>query len=76
MSLSTPIESVNDTRLVTLIGVAISVLESLALERDENPDKLLSDHLFLTNKYIHSIGGDAFVERMKSNYPMLEEAIK
>ena len=74
--LNTPIESVNDVRLVTLVGVAISVIESLALERDENPDKLFSDHLFLTNKYIHSIGGDAYIERMKSNYPMLAEALK
>ena len=76
MNLNSPIESVDGVRFVTLIGVAISVIESLALERDENPDKLFSDHLFLTNKYIHSIGVDVYIQKLASNYPMLAEAIK
>lgn len=74
--MNNPIESEYDLRLITLIGVAISAFESLSLARDIDADKLLSDHLYLTTKYIHEVGEQVFIEKLTRDYPLLKEAIK
>lgn len=71
----TPISSPYDVRLVTLIGVAINVIESLALATDTDPDKILANHLYLTNKYVHEMGEQAYIDDLTNNYPLLQEAI-
>lgn len=71
-----PIDSKYDVRLVTLIGVAISAFESLALETDTNTDKLLADHLYLVSRYIHEVGEEMFLDKLERHYPLLQEAIK
>lgn len=71
----TPISSPCDVRLVTLIGVAMNVIESLALATDTDPDKILAEHLYLTNKRVHEIGEDLYLEDLTSNYPLLQQAI-
>ena len=71
----TPISSAYDVRLVTLIGVAINVIESLALATDTDPDKILAEHLYLTNKQVHELGEQSYIDDLTDNYPMLCEAI-
>lgn len=72
----TPIESIYDVRLATLIGVAMSAIESLALAKNTNPEQILAETLFLTNKQVHESGEEAFLMKLTNNYPLLEEAIK
>ena len=72
----TPIESIHDARLVALIGVAINVCESLALEIDKEPNTVLAEHLFLADRYIQNLGTDIYINKLCSHYPLLEEAIK
>ena len=71
----TPISSPYDVRLVILIGVAINVIESLALATDTDPDKILAEHLYLTNKSVHETGEALYLDYLASNYPLLQEVI-
>lgn len=71
----TPITSPEDVRLVTLIGVAINVVESLAIESGNDPDFILSKELYLTNKRIHEMGTNCYLEKLTSHYPLLKDAI-
>ncbi len=72
----TPIESKHDVRLMTLIGVAINSIESLALATDVNPEQLLAEYLYISNKMIHEHGEEVYLERLSHNYPLLKEAIE
>lgn len=67
--------SVEDVRLVTLIGVVINTIESLAVESDEDPDLILSRALYVTNKRIHEMGTNCYLEKLTNHYPLLKEAI-
>lgn len=71
----TPIESRYDVRLLTLMGVAISSFETLALELDVDADKLLAESLYLTTKRIHEVGEEMYISKLESNYPLLAKAI-
>lgn len=70
-----PITSQDDTRLVTLIGLAMSVIESLAIEEDNDPDAILARELYLTNKQVHEVGTHCYLEKLTSHYPLLREAL-
>lgn len=70
-----PIASIDDVRLVTLIGVAINVIESLAIEEDNDPETILARELYLTNKYIHDMGTACYLHKLASHYPLLKAAI-
>lgn len=70
------IESKYDTRLVTLIGLAINVIETLAIAQDTNPEEILATHLYLTNKYLHEVGSDIYFNKLAAHYSLLEEALK
>ncbi len=72
----TPIESQFDVRLVTLIGVAINTLESLALATNVSPEQLLAEYLYISNKMVHEHGEEAYLEKLNHNYPLLKEAIE
>jgi hypothetical protein len=69
------VTSPEDIRLVTLIGIAISVIESLAIEKDVDPEFILSRELYLTNKRIHELGTDCYLEKLTDHYPLLKIAI-
>ncbi len=71
----TPIESPYDTRLTTLIAVAINVIESLALVTDTDADKILAECLYLSNKSIHELGEEKYLDKLLVNYPLLQKAI-
>lgn len=70
-----PIESKDDLRLATLIGLAINVIESLALEYDVNPEQLLAEYLYFTNKKVHEIGHEGYLNKLWQQYDILDEAI-
>ena len=71
----TPMESPYDVRLVTLIGLAINAVETLALEQDKNPDQLIAELLYITNKRLHETGEEDYLRKLFSFYPILSEAI-
>ncbi len=71
----TPIESPYDVRLVTLIGLAINAVETLALEQNKNPEQLVAELLYVTNKRLHEIGEEDYFKKLSSFYPILSEAI-
>lgn len=71
----TPIESREDLRLATLIGVAINAIESLALEYNTNPEQLLAEYLYITNKTVHEVGHESYLNKLWNNYQILDEAI-
>jgi len=70
-----PIVSRYDVRLITLIGVAINALEAAGLETDVNPEQLLSDYLYLVTRQVHEVGEEQYLDKLATNYPMLNEAI-
>ena len=70
-----PINSKYDIRLTTLLGLAINVIESLALETNTDPEQILAEHLYITTKRLHEIGEEIYMDKLTRNYPMLEEAI-
>ena len=72
----TPIESKFDVRLVTLIGVAINTIESLALCADTDPEQILAESLYLSNKRISEVGEESYLMKLSKQYPILEQAIK
>lgn len=72
----TPIESIHDVRLASLIGLAINVIETLAISKNQDPDTILAEHLYLAEKYINSLGTDVYIDKLVFQYPLLEEAIK
>ena len=71
----TPIESEYDTRLVTLVGVALETIQSLALRTNQDPDKILAESLYLANKRVNEIGEEVYLKTLQRNYPLLKEAI-
>lgn len=71
----TPINSPDDTRLVTLIAVAMNAIETLALEQNIDPDFILSEQLFLTYKHISEMGADCYLQKLVNHYPLLAQAI-
>ena len=72
----TPIESLNDVRMATLVGLAINLCESLALANNQEPDTVLAEHLYLAQKYVGNVGTDVYVSKLIGHYPLLEETIK
>ena len=72
----TPIESLHDVRLVTLIGVAINAIETLAILQDKDPETILAEHLYLTNSYVTNVGEQVYLQKLHGHYPLLKEAIK
>lgn len=71
----TPIESPYDTRFLTLVSVAMCVLEDMALNVDADPQLLLAEYLFVCNKQIAEKGTEGIANRLLQNYPILNEAI-
>lgn len=71
----TPVTSLEDIRLVTLIGVTINAIKSLAIATDEDPEFILSKELYLTNKCIQEMGTNCYLQKLVSHYPLLKEAI-
>lgn len=71
-----PITSIDDVRLVSLIGVAINAIEALALEEDCDPETILGRELYLTNKYIGNMGTASYLEKLAHHYPLLKAAIE
>jgi hypothetical protein len=71
-----PITSIDDVRLVTLIGVAINTIESLAVEQDDDPNAILARELYLTNKRVHDVGTACYLHKLTSHYPILKAAIE
>lgn len=71
-----PITSIDDVRLVTLIGVAINTIESLAIEEDNDPETILARELYLTNKQIGNKGTACYLHKLTSHYPLLKAAIE
>lgn len=72
----TPIESLHDVRLVTLVGVAINAIETLAILKDKDPETILAEYLYLTNSYVNNVGEEVYIQKLQGHYPLLEEAIK
>jgi uncharacterized membrane protein len=70
------ITSIDDVRLVTLIGVAINTIESLAIEEDSDPEAILARELYLTNKHINNVGTACYLHKLTSHYPILKAAIE
>ncbi|WP_319418866.1 hypothetical protein [Pleurocapsa sp. FMAR1] len=71
----TPIESPYDVRLVTLIGLAINAVETLALEQDRDPETIIAELLYVTNKRLHETGEKDYLRKLSSHYSILSEAI-
>ena len=70
-----PITSRYDVRLIILVGLAIDLIESLALEVDSCPQTILAEYLYLTTKRVHEVGEETYMTKLTTHYPMLEEAI-
>ncbi len=64
----TPITSLYDVRLATLFGVTISVIETLALELDTNPEQLLAEYLYLTNRKLHEVGEEVYINKLTDHF--------
>lgn len=71
----TPIVSKNDERLATLVGVAIDLIERLALKEDRNPDVILAESLYVSLQDIKDFGASQTMNKLCTSYPILEEAI-
>ena len=71
-----PISSLYDVRLVTLIGVATTIIEALSLQLDKDPNLILAETLYLVNKRLHESGEEVYLEKLVDHYPLLREAIK
>ena len=71
----TPIISRDDHRLVTLVGVAINVIEELAVITDCSPNEILSEYLYLTSKKQLEMSNTIYMNKLATHYPILDEAI-
>jgi hypothetical protein len=71
----TPICSEYDTRLVTLVGVVIDVINERAFESEQSPEQLLAESLYRVNKAVHAVGEEQYVDRLHTCFPLLKEAI-
>jgi hypothetical protein len=71
----TPICSEYDTRLVTLIGVAIDVIGERAFDTGRSPQELLAESLYRVNKAVHGVGEEQYIDRLNTCFPLLKEAI-
>ena len=71
----TPIESMNDIRLLTLIATTMDVIEDLAFANSEDPDYILARALYRANKSIHEYGESIVVNKLLSAYPLLNDTI-
>lgn len=69
------IQSKYDVRLVTLLGVAVSCLETLALELNVDPDLLLAETLYKTTKSLHEIGEETIFSKIEGHYPIIEDML-
>lgn len=72
----TPINSIDDVRFVTLIGVAMDAIEELALALGKDPEQILSENLYRANKKIHELGEEKYARKLITYYPILLEAIE
>ena len=70
-----PIESRYDVRLVTVLALAMDVIETLALETNCNPEQILSDYLYLITKRIYGTGEEGYLNKLINHYPMLDEVL-
>ncbi len=75
LSTFTPINSIDDVRLVTLIGVAINVIEDYGLQNDIDPETVLAKYLYIANRQVLSAGTNCYLEKLIDHYPLLNEAI-
>lgn len=71
----TPIESPYDVRFLTLVNVALESIEELALLQDKDPQLILAEALYISEKRIHERGGDCVATKLLSAYPILSDAI-
>lgn len=71
----TPIESRYDLRLVTLFGVVMEAIEDMSMIDNTNPEQLIAEYLFKVNKKVHSVGEEAFLNKLFTCYQILDEVI-
>lgn len=71
----TPIDSMEDLRLLTLIGVAMEAIEELALIQNIEPELLLAELLFKANKELLEQGTQPMSNKLLNCYPVLNQAI-
>ena len=71
----TPIESKDDVRLVTLVGVAINVIEELAILTDVSPNEILAEYLYFTTLKQLELGTTQYMTKLATHYPILYRAI-
>lgn len=70
-----PIESIYDCRLVTLLATLMSLVETLALELDSDPDTLIAEYLYYQTKKVYSQGEEDVLNKIQSSFPILVEAL-
>lgn len=70
-----PIKSVYDVRLLTILSITMDVIEQLTLLTDTNSDTILAEALYRSNKQIHEIGEQPIANKLMSSYPILTEAL-
>ncbi len=70
-----PIVSPYDTRLLTLAGVVINLAEELAVWNNQSPREGVAEALFLVSKRVHEHGEEDYMDRLCTDYPILQEAI-
>jgi hypothetical protein len=71
----TPIETEDDLRLVTLIGVVIDLIGEQALMLNHSPETLLAESLYRVNKNVNVMGTERYINQLCTCYPLLREAI-
>ena len=65
----TPIESLHDNRLATLLNLTMTVIESLALETNCNPEQILSDYPDLEEALPPALASEPIAVRGFSSKP-------
>jgi hypothetical protein len=71
----TPIETEDDLRLVTLIGVVIDLIGEQSLMLNHSPETLLAESLYRVNKNVNVMGTERYINQLCTCYPLLREAI-
>jgi hypothetical protein len=71
----TPIETEDDLRLVTLIGVVIDLIGEQSLMLNYAPETLLAESLYRVNKSVNVMGTERYINQLCTCYPLLREAI-
>ena len=72
----TPIENLEDIRLVTLLAVIMSLTQELAVHVDKEPDHVLAEELFTSYYYVSSQGTTRILADMQKHCPLLHKAIQ